>query len=471
MPSCLFGVVALMSASCGAFSGASSEGAPEPPKVSPECDPNETPGAGVFVSASIGLAGGLGTQAIPLKTIREGLEAAAAKGVNRVFVDEGSYPEKLEFTDRHAGIIVSGGWKGAETSWRRECESGARAKTILASPESVAVSVTATISAPTSGLESLTLSSTALGAAPADTSGTSSIGVLVQGPASFRLRFVKVVATRGGMGGVASPKPAQTGTVACTGVGATCTNGSAGSTLAAGAQASPGIFAANGFRPGDGAPGAVGTPGANGTPGTTPRSQSCAIDVSGQCMTDNGDCLAVNAIVAANPGSCGCGGQGGEGGRPGRGGGASIGILVVGTGTVAVESASITAVGGGDGSAGGAGAEGAAGGVGRDGGPVKCLTEALGDGPNGPNCRCVLKVDLPIAGGTPGGRGGGGGAGSIGGGGAGGPAYGFVVVGGGKVLEDAATVFSVGPGGAGAGEAPGGASAKSLFVEAPADGG
>src|SRR5690606_8298782 len=72
----------------------------------PPCDPGESPGEGVFVSAAFGLPGGLGTRETPLRSIQDALEAAAAKGLSRVFVDEGTYEESLTLTDRHAGVVV-----------------------------------------------------------------------------------------------------------------------------------------------------------------------------------------------------------------------------------------------------------------------------------------------------------------------------------------------------------------------------
>jgi len=474
----LSGIVGLVAASCGDFAAASSsadaldggdaaQGAlPEPPEPPPPCDPDESPGEGVYVSAAFGTAGGLGTPESPLETITEGLEAAAAKGMTLVIVDEGTYPERLTFTDRHGGITVAGGWKGAESGWKRDCESGFRARTILESPESVAVTVEATVSAPTAGLDAMTITTRELDTTPPDTSGPSSIGVLVRGPASFRLRIVKVVATKGGAGGVPSVAVPVLGTTNCSGVN-DCSDGAGGG---GGANGGPGAprFSADGFVPGDGARGIAGTNAANGIPGGQPPSKVCALQAKGTCNnTVTGGCDFTSDSVAGNLGHCGCGGLGGEAGRPGRGGGASIAVLVIGSGTVALENTNLTAIGGGDGSDGAAGGEGAVGGIGTPGPAKSCFT---GAGPSGAmNCTCTLMNDVPVGGGPSGGSGGAGGKGGAGGGGAGGPAHAFVVVGSGKVLKDAASVFSVGAGGAGAGGAPSGASSKSAVVE-PAGG-
>ena len=65
---------------------------------------------------------------------------------------------------------------------------------------------------------------------------------------------------------------------------------------------------------------------------------------------------------------------------------------------------------------------------------------------------------------TAGGPGSAGGQGGSGGGGAGGSSYAWVAVGAGKVLEDAVSVYDVGPAGLGGGGAPSGASGKSIVV-------
>lgn len=436
----------------------------EPP---PPCDAAEAPGAGVYVSAAFGLPGGLGTSATPLKSIAAGLDAAAAAGATRVYVDEGTYPEALKFDDRHVGIVVEGGWKGSEAGWRRDCAEGFRARTIVESPELVGVTVEVTKPGAASGLASLTVTTRAPAPPAPAAPGETTVGVLVRGPASFRLATVKVVAARGGAGGAVPPATGQVASAAC----GACASGAAGTPAPAAPSGRAAAFTDEGFAPGDGAEGAGGGTGLAGTPGGAGQTSTCAVQTTGQCndAVNPPFCGFINGTISATPGRCGCGGAGGAGGGAGRGGGASVALLVLGEGTVALDHANLTAVGGGAGSPGGAGAEGAAGEAGRAGTNATCFTASMQSGAQGPACSCQLASPKTLLGGPTGGRGGAGGKGAAGSGGAGGPAHAWVVVGGAGspgVLADPATVLVAGPGGAGAG-APAGESAPSKRVAPP----
>ncbi|MBX3226709.1 MAG: hypothetical protein KIT84_39190 [Labilithrix sp.] len=427
----------------------------EPPAP---CDPSEVPGDGVFVSVVFGLSGAPGTASLPLSTVSDGLELAVARGVARVYLDEGTYAESLTLTERHAGILVSGGWKGSKTSWRRDCEDDFRARTTLESPAPVAVTIDVASSGATMGFEAMTITNRNLAPTPSDVSGTSSIAMLVRGSASLRISRARLLAAKGAHGGAATAGTPGA-TLACDGVTG-CASGADGAKGNDGDGAAPAFFDPTGFHPSDGAGGQAGPPGANGTPGANGAEKSCIREVSGECNTGGGFCGGLNENRQGAKGECGCGGAGGAGGKAGRGGGASIALLAL-DGTVTIEHTTLFAGGGGNGSVGGKGGDGTGGSAPKAGAPTSCLTTISQSGPTGPACTCVLGNDQPAPGGAAGGPGGAGAPGSKGGDGAGGPSYGWVTLGNARVVIDDASVLNAGPGGAGSVQ---GASAPSLVV-------
>ncbi|MBX3226710.1 MAG: hypothetical protein KIT84_39185 [Labilithrix sp.] len=426
----------------------------EPPAP---CDPSEAPGDGVFVSAAFGLTGAPGTAALPLAKVSDALEIAAARGVAHVYLDEGTYTESLTLTERHAGIVVSGGWKGSETTWRRDCEENFRAKTILESPEPVAVTIKVASSGPTMGFEAMTIATPALPETPKDTTGTSSIAVLVRGPASLRISRARLLAAKGGNGGTASPGEPGAGPLACNGLEG-CESGDNGTKGNDGINGTA-VHPSNDHL-GDGTDGQDGNPGKNGTAGADGAVKSCRREVTGECNTGGGLCDTFDENRQGKKGECGCGGNGGRGGRRGRGGGASVALLALG-GTISIEHTTLFAGGGGDGSVGGQGGAGVAGGAGKAGASTSCHVTITQSGPTGPGCTCIINNDQPAAGGNAGGPGGNGAPGGKGGDGAGGPSYGWVAIGDVRVIVDEASVLHAEPGGTGS---VNGASAPSLVA-------
>src|SRR5690606_37013923 len=126
---------------------------------------------------------------------------------------------------------------------------GFRARTILQAPTPVAVHVSATRSAATAGLEAMTVTTSVPSKAAADEAGTSTVGILVEGPAAFRLKIVKVVAARAGDAGDATAFE-RAGTRTCQGR-SDCANGGGGAIGSSGSPSSRGTFAEDGFVPGD----------------------------------------------------------------------------------------------------------------------------------------------------------------------------------------------------------------------------
>ncbi|HEX4477392.1 MAG TPA: hypothetical protein VH142_20015, partial [Polyangiaceae bacterium] len=163
--------------------------------------------------------------------------------------------------------------------------------------------------------------------------------------------------------------------------------GAVGNDGALGPQAvSSGVFAAGGFTPADGQPGTDGNPGQGGGGG--------------------GSSAGTATCVGASGGAGGMGGCGGMHGEAGKGGGASIALLVWGSGVTLDTVALITAKGG----KGGTGGDSGVFGHGESGG-------AGGGSPDG-------GVHIGAAGG--GGKGGDGGNGGSGSGGTGGPSIAIV---------------------------------------------
>jgi hypothetical protein len=432
--------------------------------VKAPCNPDEKPDQnGVFVSARAVDAGTPdGGTTTPLRSITAGIAEAKEKAKEVVYVDEDTYVETLVFDALPTSIAIDGGWVWRPSGWTRDCSENMRLKTVILSPEDIAVKVSALKAR--SGLRNLTVQTRPTTSAPIDTPATSRIAVLVRDDSPFFLANVTVIAASAPPGGTAAN--GADGKASCT-TTTSCVPGAPGADAVDAPSASAqGTFSATGFAPADGIAGPVGTPGANGTPGGVGQT---ATDCNTGCATTCTDALA---SVTAPSGTCGCGGGGGGGGSPGRGGGASVALLAAGAQTkLEISSSELIAGHGGGGSAGG---KGGAAGTPTDGAPgatvacnrPSCCTAADGvsctykDDPTG---TCFDGTTRKLTGGLKGGMGAPGGRGANGGGGSGGPAYSVVRIAGANVaLTGALLVY--GNGGNGAGGAPGGLTGDVLVV-------
>ncbi len=442
--------------------------APDPP-----CDKAEKPSStdGIFVSANSGNdESGNGSEINPVKTVAKGLQAASAASKAFVYLDVGTYSEKVVFTSGESGVQIRGGFKTVGATWERDCD--ARKLTLLKSPQAVAVEVTGT--SPTSGLRDLTVTTKAVGATPSDAPGESVYGIRVTGAgAKFSLVGVVVISGGGGAGGVASPgttPPAASGTCATA-----CSDGAHGTNAVVVASAPTGAFTANGYVPSDGPSGVNGGPGHNGAAGAPTTMNNCTqctgcgalhcycacaqAGCGNSCDFGNKSLIPVTTAV----GACGCAGAGAIGGRPGRGGGAAVALFVSGGATVSASYSSLTAGVGGDGASGGAGVPGA---LGSDG-AVSSSQCAQGDctcsvnGGGGPSCGTTSPPQTVSS--AQGVKGGGGGTSGKGGGGAGGPSFGAVLIGGASLIDDH-TVLAGSNGGLGADGAAVGARGSKLSL-------
>lgn len=466
------------SAGVGGSAGAPGEGGldakPDAPITGLPCDPveqvDET--SGVFVSHDTGDENGNGSALGPVKTLAKALQIASTLNKKTVYVDVGVYPEKVVFTSAEAGIILRGGFTRKGATWERDCQ--AHTKTLLQSPEAIAVQVIGTTTA--SGLRELTITTKASGSSVPDGEGESIYAVHVTGDnTKFSLTGVSVVAGDGGKGGLASPGTtpgAATGT--CGTSNQSCGDGGSGVNGATVLPASEGTFSAAGYAPGTGQSGQNGLSGNNGAAGPA-QSQSPCTQCSGCgalhcncacCQSGCGNwCEGGNKseiTVTTQPGPCGCHGQGAKGGQPGRGGGASVALFAAGNTTVSVSYSSLVAGEGGAGSPGGNGAPGGEGSSGTSSvsscetGDCKC--DFVGCGASCGTTGSTIYVVSSI-----GAKGGKGGSSSKGGGGAGGPSYAAVLIGGATLVDDHATLVPDN-GGAGADGAPNGSQGPKLAI-------
>lgn len=420
------------------------------------CDELEEPdGAGVFVSRRLGGAAGPGTLSQPFDTIG----AALATGAVLIYVAEDLYEEDLVLGE---GVAIDGGWLYSGAVFTRDCAPDARELTVLRASGDTGMTVSGT----DVRVANLTVSTAPGGdRAAADTAGASRVGVRVVDTGALTLTNVHVVAAAAQHAGVASPGALGVGTAACTSP-ASCADGAEGGVGDAGADATAGTFEDDGFHPGDGALGVDGTAGTPGTtpPGPTSRSDCNTCPCVPNCYTETSGGSNYNGTATAPRGLCGCGGLPGGPGAVGRGGGASVGVLVVGSSArVTLEMSLLETGAGGDGAAGGVGGDGAPGAMGTAA-QVRCHQS---DCTEAGTCQCGYGDPNagPLFASPAGGQGGAGGAGGTGGHGAGGPSYGVVVVGGGSATIDVDTTIAVGAGGAsGGGSAPAGATGTRLDV-------
>jgi hypothetical protein len=207
---------------------------------------------------------------------------------------------------------------------------------------------------------------------------------------------------------VTPPNTLNAGTAGTT-VGATVPTGGPGSTgndgTLAGQASTVGAFAPTGYTPADGNPGGDGNPGQGGGGG--------------------GSSAGTDTCVGASGGAGGMGGCGGTHGEAGKGGGASIALLVWGSG-VTLDTVTLVSGNGGKGGNGGDSGGGGDGQTGGAGGDDLGGSPAIGRGGAG----------------GPGARGGNGGSGS---GGTGGPSFGIVFHG--TAPQGALPIFTPGTGG------------------------
>jgi hypothetical protein len=401
------------------------------------------------------------------------MASARTAGHSHVYLDSGTYPEAVSFTDSTPGIVLEGSWTVSSGAWTRDCAADARSFTVIGAPTAIAVSVLDVTHA--SGLAHLTVNSKTVGAnGTTDQPGETVFGVFIDGDSSvFSLIDVNVVAATGGNAGPVSTVSQAIGTTACGGA-SDCSDGNVG--IAVGAGISPsssvGTFTAGGYVTADGVKGVAGNAGHNGIIGGTGSSKTGCVE--GCSAGDPLPCTTSTGTVKANDGTCGCGGNGGGAGTPGRGGGASIAVVVRGTGaTLTVTDSQLKSGTGGNGSAGGAGGAGAGGGNGSAGANASCAsgcavhtipcTVCSCDGTcGGTLCTGSTTGNTSVTGGAAGGVGGAGGTGATGGGGAGGPSIALVTTGGAIANVGASSTLVFGTGGLGGAPAPAGATMMQL---------
>ncbi|MBX3230856.1 MAG: hypothetical protein KIT84_01455 [Labilithrix sp.] len=435
------------------------------------CDPNEDPPANaVYVSAAPIEAGARdGTAAAPYATITAARAAAKASAgpTATLVVDHGTYIEALVLERWSRDVVIDGGWTWSEGTWKRDCATDAKDKTILRSTTDRGVLIHDNTAIVT--LTSMTIESRPTGTTAANTNGASRYGVFVL-DSIVRLTGVTVRAHAGDAAGTASDGTDAVTARCITAPGPACAGGDAGANKQAPPTPTYGTLTANGLAH-PSALGEAGGAGENGTPGQLGGSRS---DCWSGCNNHLGTppCGTQNLTTVTSPrGECGCGGMGGGPGQPGRGGGGSFALYAVGDATlVDAFYTDLTAGNGGAGSTGGRGGAGAAGTAGKAGTPATCWPNQCCTVGTCPECGCYGPPDwvtqcgtqptpspvLPA--GTAGGSGGNGGKGADGMNGPGGPSFTYILIGGAQVrfTETARTFGASGPGAAGAPNGPAG---------------
>ncbi len=417
--------------------------------TSPTCDLTVDPkdslacvddSVGVFVDSAASDANN-GNKATPVATITHGLDVAKMRGVGRVYVCEGNYPEDVLITAANDGISIYGGFKC--TAW-----SYSGIKPVIGKTQDPFKM---------DGLvKPVTIEDVEVDGKDGDVNTLSSIAMFVNASTNIKLKRVKLVAGKGFLGAnglkginyktIPQSDPAIMGNNAKNNIGGAShacmlcvdaknsTGGGGGN--AGGGSGKPGTDGlpnlggafpndgkgglgdtGNGCGGGDnGSAGGAGSSAAspvvlgtfdptgwNGTPGLAGTNGGPAQGGGG----GGGDQTGANN---GGGGGGGCGGCGGAGGSGGTAGGASIGLGVLSS-TVDVITSEIGAK---DGGAGGSGAAG-------QGGELGGLTGTQ----NGAGC--------------PGGTGGTGGVGGAAAGGAGGLSVGVLWKGAGAPTMDGAT--------------------------------
>jgi hypothetical protein len=376
-----------------------------------------------------------GTRASPLATIQAAIDAADNGGNGAdVYVAAGAYDETLTLRSR---VSVYGGFEPG--TWIRDVATHRP----VVSGQAIAVRGQASNDLTLEGLDILAAHATGVGA--------SSIALLLDASTGVTLRWNAFTAGNG-TGGAAGTTgdPGRRGSNGSGGANPTslCVPGSPGGNggsnyRAGGKGGSGGLYGGFGGAKGSGTSGGNagggGSTGNNGGGGGDGKAAGAAgpdgaagtlfggIDANGYQPAGGQDGLGTGApgfggggggggggtAVSCGPGGGG-GGGGGEGGQVGTkglGGGASIGVLLLGQTVAQIVDNGIATGSGGNGGSGGAGGSGGPGGSGASGG-------AKG---------CELPFNTPCTGvGGKGGNGTSGGRGGHGGGGGGGPSIGIV---------------------------------------------
>jgi hypothetical protein len=407
------------------------------------------PVTAIFVSAANGLDTNDGrTPTRPVATIAQGLAQLTASGRQTLAIVTGQYTHPLQFNTGTVRLV------GIASSAARLCN-----------PADFPV---ITSSTPT-GLEvsggSITVEQLRVIGAEGSAAQRSSYGAWVSG-GTVALVDVTLEAGRGASG--VTPNIATTPqALVCDGL-TDCADGGTGLAGSAGAPTDGGTFTPQGFVPGAGGRGTSGSRGLNGTASVPQEYGNCVSQCTGSTPCVSGDlfCGAIGfGRIAATPGRCGCGGAGAAPGEGGPGGGASIGLLVTGTGAVTVTGGRLLTGRGGNGAPGGMPSAPLPGSTGTAGAPATCFDFGAGGSCSRSLCvaQCIPSGPMRTVTATTGGRGGPGGIGGIGGGGAGGPSLGWVRVGGtAMVTVSPQTSIATSGGGTGAAGARDGLDAPQL---------
>ena len=429
----------------------------------PSCDPAGKPSSGALhVVAGATDQGADGSEVKPFGTLAAALGAQKmGGGVAAVVLAPGLYDAATDIASTNAGatVTISGGWTATFT---RDCSPTAADQTVLTASAAGVEAVVTVEAGEAITLRTLTVKTKdQAGAANHDQPGKSLIGVVVRDGAVLTLDGAVVVVGKAGPGGPAST-PAPPMPPKCDGK-TDCADGGDGSPGPSGGPGPMGTFSDAGYSTGDGTKGGVGTPAANGTAGKAGDNGPCVACSDGSVPTT---CKAATAAITAAPGTCGCAGVPGAPALPGHGGGASIGVLVAGTGSLSLTAARVTSGGGGDGSMPsdpGAASGPTSGAVGQSAlceeanGSPQCLWSAA-------QLKCIPAnvTEVTLKGGEPGGTGGIAGKGGKSGGGSGGPSAAIVHAAKAKIALDAKSLLTAGVAGKGAAGAPDGASAAQL---------
>ncbi len=343
------------------------------PKDSPAC---VSDGVGIFVSPT-GSDGATGGKSTPVKSIAKGVELAAARGLPRVYVCEGTYADNAEVK---TGLSVFGGFSCA---WDY---TGARPK--LAPSKGIALRVTK-VTAPV-----IVEEFDVVGSADASVPGDSAIAAFVSESGNVTFRSVNLTAGSGTPGAKVGTATNWSGTAAagngtttaagalekpCACIDGKSSKGGRGGTVnglvPASGLADPIVGAANGGLNGDDTceTGTAGANGVSGAPQASGPGSSGELNADGWKLTVRGAAASGNpgqggggggsrATIDIGGGGGGCGGCGGAGGSHGGGGGASFALLSFNS-NVDLAAGALTTAAGGLGGEGGAGQDGQSGGA------------------------------------------------------------------------------------------------------------
>lgn len=243
------------------------------PKDSAACIDNAV---GVFVAPN-GDDSAAGTKTLPLKTIAKGVEAAAAKGLPRVYVCEGTYAENVEVK---SPVSIYG---GLSCAW-----ASTDVKPKLAPPKGIALRITKV-----SGgvlVEDMEI----VGSADAATPGDSAIGVFVSESTGVTLRNDAISAGAGTAGSKGASRSNYTGAAA--------TGGGNSNGATAGTGASCTCVDGNTSKGGNGAAGngvGIGDGSSNPAVGTSNAGSSSTVTCADGLVGANGNAQTAGASSSA----------------------------------------------------------------------------------------------------------------------------------------------------------------------------